>query len=228
MTQNKGNKQKDGTTVWVIEDNARFRGYLKEFLNEAEDLRCTGDFSNCEDALKVLDCAAPPDIVLIDLGLPGMSGIEGIRELKKRCPDIDALVLTVNMSREKVFEAIRIGASGYLLKSAPLEEVMDGCRKVARGEASLDGHIARMMLGAFRKQTKAGSVRKAKKQDHGLTDREFEILQLLAAGYYVKEITDKLEISQSTVKFHCHNLYCKLHAQSQRSAVSEARKRGIL
>jgi DNA-binding NarL/FixJ family response regulator len=213
-------------TVWIIEDNARFRGYLKEFFNETEDLRCTGDFSNCEDALANLNDSTAPCILLIDLGLPGMSGIQGIPEFKTRFPEIEILVLTVNNTREKVFEAISAGASGYLLKSTSFDEVTDGCRKIACGEASLDGSIARMMLDSF--QNKKQILPSKKYKEHNLTDRELEILKLLADGYYVKEITDKLEISQSTVKFHCHNLYRKLHAQSQRSAIYEAHRRGIL
>ena len=219
---------KDTTTVWVIEDNERLRGYLKKYINQTKDLKCTGAFSNCESALAVLDSDPAPQILLIDLGLPGMSGIEGIRVFKERAPEIEPLVLTVNDTREKVFEAIQAGASGYMLKSASMDEIVEGCRKVAGGGASLDENIARMMLNAFRK---TGAIKPAKKEeeaDHNLTDRELEILQLLADGYYVKEIVDMLDISTNTVKFHCKNLYAKLHAQSQRNAISEARRRGIL
>jgi DNA-binding NarL/FixJ family response regulator len=209
------------TRIWIIEDNLRLRRYLVKYLNEPDDLECTGDFSNCEDALEALNSVAPPHVLLIDLGLPGMRGAEGILEFKKRHPEIEALVLTVSNEREKVFEAITAGASGYLLKNASISEIEDSCRKVARGESSLDGAIARMMLGTFQNT-------KAKKVEHDLTERELEILQQLAAGLYGKEIAAALNISQATVNFHCGNLYKKLHVQSQRSAILEAKKRGIL
>lgn len=209
------------TRIWIIEDNARLRRYLVKYLSEPDDLQCTGDFSNCEDALAALDSGPPPQVILVDLGLPGMSGSRGIIEFKRRHPEIEALVLTVSNERDKVFEAIAAGASGYLLKNASISEIEDACRKLARGESSLDGTIARMMLGTFQKT-------KSKKVAHGLTDRELAILQHLAAGLYGKEIAHTLGISQATVNFHCSNLYKKLHVQSQRSAILEAKKRGIL
>lgn len=209
------------TRIWIVEDNVRLRRYLVKYLSEPGDLHCTGDFSNCEDALEALESNAPPQVLLIDLGLPGMSGSAGISEFKRRHPEIEALVLTVSNERDKVFEAIAAGASGYLLKNAAIGEIEDACRKLARGESSLDGAIARMMLGTFQKT-------KPKQVEHGLTDRELEILQQLAAGLYGKEIAQALGISQATVNFHCGNLYKKLHVQSQRSAILEAKKRGIL
>ena len=108
-----------------------------------------------------------------------------------------------------------------MLKNASIGEFEEACRKLARGESSLDGAIARMMLGTFQNA-------KPKKVEHGLTEREFEILQQLAAGLYGKEIAQTLGISQATVNFHCGNLYKKLHVQSQRSAILEAKKRGII
>jgi DNA-binding NarL/FixJ family response regulator len=209
------------TRIWIIEDNVRLRHYLVEYLSEPDDLQCTGNFSSCEDALEALDSGLPPQVILIDLGLPGMSGSDGIREFKRRHWEIEALVLTVSSEPDKVFEAISAGASGYLLKNASIGEIEEACRKLARGESSLDGAIARMMLTSFQKA-------KSKVVDHGLTDREFDILKKLGAGLYGKEIAQMLGITQATVNFHCGNLYKKLHVQSQRSAVIEARKRGIL
>jgi DNA-binding NarL/FixJ family response regulator len=209
------------TRIWIIEDNSRLRRYLVKYLSEPDDLKCTGDFSNCEDALEALGSSHPPQVLLIDLGLPGMSGSSGIREFKRLHPEIEALVLTVSNERDKVFEAITAGASGYLLKNASISEIEGACRKLALGESSLDGAIARMMLSTFQKT-------KLKKVEHGLTDREFQILEQLADGFYNKEIAHTLGISQATVNFHCGNLYKKLHVQSQRSAIFEAKKRGIL
>ena len=215
-------------TVWIIEDNTRLRNYLSKYINLSQDLRCTETFSNCETALRALNSEPAPQIMLIDLGLPGMSGIEGIRKFKEQVPEIEPLVLTVDDSREKVFQAIQAGASGYMLKTADVEDIINGCRKVAKGETSLDGNIARMMLNVFRKNGATKRSMKEQTEDHNLTYRELEVLQLLADGYSVKQIEDQLGISSRTVKFHCNNLYKKLHAHSQRTAIVEARRRGIL
>lgn len=219
----------NATTVWIIEDNTRLRNYLSKYINLSKDLSCTGTFPNCETALGTLNTEPAPQILLIDLGLPGMSGIEGIRKFKEQVPGIEPLVLTVDDSREKVFQAIQAGASGYLLKTADVEDIIDGCRKVADGAASLDENVARMMLNTFRKTGVDKPARKKEPaEQHNLTERELEILQLLAEGYYVKQIVDQLGISSRTVKFHCSNLYKKLHANSQRTAIVEAQRRGII
>ena len=214
-------EKKDIAKIWIVEDNARLRTYLVKYLSTPDDLECTGNFSNCEDAFEALESSDAPDVLLIDLGLPGMNGSEGITKFKQLHPEIEALVLTVSNEPDKVFEAIKAGASGYLLKNASIDEIEEACRKVARGESSLDGAIARMMLGTFQKS-------KTKTAEHNLTKRELEILHLLVEGLYGKEIADKLGISLPTVNFHCGNLYKKLHVQSQRSAIIEATKRGIL
>lgn len=209
------------TSIWIVEDNARLRRYLVKFLNEPSDLRCLGDFSNCEEALGALEGSPAPQVLLIDLGLPGMGGLAGISEFKKRQPEIEVLVLTVSNEREKVFEAIKAGASGYLLKNASISEIENACRKLARGESTLDGSITRMMLGTFQKNN-------PERVEHNLTARELEVLQLLSEGLFGKEIAQELGISQATVNFHCGNLYKKLNVQSQRSAIHEAKQRGIL
>ena len=219
---------KEMTTVWIIEDDEDVRSCLEQYLNLSEDLRCTAAFSNCESALNTLKSESAPEILLIDLGLPGMSGIEGIAAFKEKVPDIEPLVLTVDDSREKVFSAIQAGASGYLLKTADVDEIVDACRKVAQGETSLDGNIARMMLNSFRKSRPGIFPKKTDPNGVHLTEREIEILKLLAAGNSVKMIADQLEISENTVKHHCKSFYKKLHAQCKISAIVEAQKRGII
>jgi DNA-binding NarL/FixJ family response regulator len=221
MPEKKSHPSDSVTRIWIIEDNTRLRRYLVKYLSEPDDIQCTGNFSNCEEALEALDSSPAPHVLLIDLGLPGMSGSSGITEFKLRCPEIEALVLTVSNERDKVFEAIAAGASGYLLKNASIAEIEEACRKLARGESSLDGAIARMMLGAFQ-------AARPKNVEHGLTEREFRILQHLADGLYGKEIAHTLGISKATVDFHCGNLYKKLHVQSQRGAILEAKRRRIL
>lgn len=214
-------------TLWIIEDNDYLRDSLKKCFDAFEDLRCTGTFSNCEAALAALDRTEAPKILLIDIGLPGMNGIEGIQTFKKRIPEIEPLVLTVSDDSDKVFEAIQAGASGYLLKTASLAEIVDGCRKVAAGGASLNEDIARMVLNSMRNN---GVIKKpkTKQAEDSLTDRELEILQLLAEGHPAKRIGEMLGITLNTVRYHNKKIYKRLHAQSQTKALYEARKRGLI
>lgn len=217
----------NATTLWVIEDNDYLRSSLTTCFDGFEDLHCTGSFSNCEAALTALNHTEAPKILLIDIGLPGMNGIEGIQTFKKRIPDIEPLVLTVSDDSDKVFEAIQAGASGYLLKTASLAEIVDGCRKVAAGGASLNEDIARMVLNSMR--IKSPRIRsKQAPSAKVLSDRELEILQLVAEGHPAKRIGEMLGITLNTVRFHNKKIYRKLHVQSQTKALYEARKRGLI
>ncbi|MBF0197313.1 MAG: response regulator transcription factor [Planctomycetes bacterium] len=207
--------------IWLVEDNELLRQHLHTNMESDERVRKVLSFPCMEHALKALEKEDPPQVLLSDLGLPGMDGAEGIKLFKEKCPDLEALVLTVYDDREKVFEAIQAGASGYLLKDSTLEDIVEGCIKVARGESILDGMIARMMLNTFQKKKNVPS-------DLRLTPREMDILNGLAKGQYMKEIAYELGIKFTTVNFHCDNLYKKLHVSSQREAITKAKRMGIL
>lgn len=209
--------------TWLIEDHAVYRTNLAEALNSHATIQCDHDFSSCEDALETLDSLQGdlPHIVLVDLALPGMSGIEGIKQILLKDPSIKCIVVTVSENRRSVFDAIAAGAAGYLLKSAPFGKIIAGIQEVMGGGASLNGHIAKMILESLVKPS-------TPELDHTLTEREIQVLSHLAAGKSVKQIPDLLDVSIHTVKFHIANAYKKLHAKSQGEAVAKALRKGII
>jgi DNA-binding NarL/FixJ family response regulator len=210
------------TTVWLIEDNRTFRHTISRVIDETADMACPHRFSNCEDALRALGQESAPDVILLDVGLPGMSGIEGIGRIKEVSPDTHAIILTVFDDQEKVIKAICAGASGYLLKTSPVEEITAGIRDVMKGGAPMNGRIAKMVLRMFSKIAPKSS------NDYDLTEREREILKLLVEGMLKKEIADRLDISFHTVDSHLRNIYTKLHVNSQTGAVAKALREGLV
>jgi len=223
MTPNLSN-----TPVWIIEDNAAFRSNLAEVLNETENIDIRQDFSSCEEAIDHLPKAkVVPKLILLDLSLPGISGIEGLERIKAMNPDIQVIVLTGSDQRKDVFNAISKGAAGYLLKNTNIDQIISSITDVIAGGASLDPHIASMVLGAFSAAGKQGSNRK-NDNEHGLTNREVEVLELLAEGKSIKEISELIKLSSHTIKFHVANTYKKLNVQSQAGAVAKGIRKGII
>jgi len=223
MTQNLPN-----TALWIIEDNAAFRSNLTEVLNETENIQVKQDFSSCEEAIAHLpEAQVVPQLILLDLSLPGISGIEGLEKIKSLNPDIKVIILTGSDQRKDVFNAISMGAAGYLLKNTPVDQIISGIEDVISGGASLDPHIASMVLGAFSAAGKKSSNKKHDSQ-HGLTNREIEVLELLAEGKSIKEISTLINLSSHTIKFHVANTYKKLNVQSQAGAVAKGIRHGII
>jgi DNA-binding NarL/FixJ family response regulator len=161
-----------------------------------------------------------PDLILMDLGLPGMDGVEGIRKLAERAPDIAVMVLTVFKEKDKVLEALDAGAAGYLLKTASGPEIIQGIEQVFFGGAALSPTVAKIVLDEIH-QRSAGEA-------FNLSQREIEVLEHLATDLSVKEIAVHLNISRRTVAFHLENIYRKLHVQSQSGAVAKALRSGII
>jgi DNA-binding NarL/FixJ family response regulator len=184
-------------------------------------MRCERVFESCEEAIQVLKEEGAPQIVLVDLGLPGMSGIEGIRQMKALSPGTDFIVLTIYESHEKVFDAICAGATGYLVKSLAPEEVIDKVRELIAGGAPMNRHIARLVLSML---SRSASPR----GEYSLTDRERQILELMVEGLTRKDIAERLFISPSTVLTHSKNIYAKLHVHSRGGAVAKALKERLL
>ncbi|MBT3193849.1 MAG: response regulator transcription factor [Verrucomicrobia bacterium] len=210
--------------TWLIEDHAVYRTNLAEALDSHDSIECKHDFSSCEEAIEALRLASEadrPHVILVDLALPGMGGIEGIGHILGIDSSIKCIVVTVSENRRTVFDAISAGAGGYLLKDAPFDKIIDGIHEVIGGGASLNGHIAKMLLDAMPKSGAAG-------QDYDLTEREIQVLTELAEGKAVKQIPDALGISVHTVKFHIANAYTKLHVRSQGEAVAKAVREGII
>lgn len=209
-------------SVWLIEDNRTFRETVARVIDEVDDMACPRNFSSCEGAIEALGSGPAPDVVLLDVGLPGMSGIDGIAEIKKRSPETHAIILTVFDNQEKVFNAICAGASGYLLKTSPVEEITAGIRDVMKGGAPMNGRIAKMVLAMFSKIAPPPS------DDYGLTGREREILNLMVEGLVKKEIAVRLDISFHTVDSHLRQIYTKLQVNTQAGAVAKALREGLV
>lgn len=204
------------TVVWLVEDHEDCRRLVSRVINRTGIMRCAQSFSTCEDALAALAREPAPDVVLLDVGLPRMNGIQGIREIKTRAPSVHIIMLTVYDDHEKVFKAICAGASGYLLKTADDDDIITAIREVQGGGAPMNPRVARQVLDMFTKL--AGPT----KEDYGLTSRERQILELMVQGMIKKEIADKTGLSYHTVDNHLRSIYNKLHVHTRGGAVAKA------
>lgn len=207
--------------VWVVEDNDLLRPTLKEVLDDEPGVRCTLAVPTAEAALQALSDGGVPQVVLMDLGLPGMDGVEGIERLRAASPASQIIVLTVHEDNERIFDALCAGASGYLLKPAGADRIREAVRSVLDGGAPINARIARRVLGMFTGRLKP-------RGDYGLTDREHEILDLLTEGQSQKRIARTLDISPHTVDTHLRNIYGKLQVHSRTAAVAKALKERLI
>jgi len=208
------------TQVSVIEDNPEYRGIVTLAIESAPDLVLHSQFGTAEIALRTFaqEGAVKPDLILLDIRLPGIDGLEAIADFRERLPETKIIVLTQSDQEKDVLKAISRGASGYLLKSATLEELIDGIRVVVAGGATLDAGVAKFILTTL--QTSLPG-----KQEVGpLSAREMEVLTLLAQGLVKKEIAKKLEIGYSTVDTHVSRIYDKLNVSNAPSAVDKAHR----
>ncbi|HWC59487.1 MAG TPA: response regulator transcription factor [Verrucomicrobiae bacterium] len=199
-------------TVAIVEDNRGTREGLVELLGRAPNLQCVGAYASGEDAVRDLP-GQKPKVVLMDINLPGMSGVECVARLKERLPQSLVLMLTTYEESDLIFASLRAGASGYLLKNMHPAELTQAVEQVHSGGAPMSMQIARKVVNHFQ-QIKAPTSEMEK-----LTKRELEILTLLAKGYLYKEIGEHLGITLSTVRAHLHTIYEKLHVQSRTQAV---------
>jgi len=211
----------DVIRVGIIEDQKQTREGLAALVGGTAGFRTVGVWSSMEDALARLD-HEPPDVVLADIQLPGMNGIEGVRLLKRRAPVIQILMLTVYGDNDSVFEAICAGACGYLLKDTPPTRLLEAIREASMGGAPMSPGIARKVVTMFQ------SVVQPKREDAGLTARELEVLQLLAGGHSYKTAADVISVSVDTIRFHIRNIYAKLHVNSKSDAVLKALRAGLV
>lgn len=199
-------------SVSLVEDVRETRESLIKLLDRAPTLRCLSTYATGEDALREIP-ANPPTVLLADINLPGMSGIELVAKLKAQLPKLQVLMLTTYEDSDLIFESLRAGASGYLIKNMPPAELVQAIEQVHAGGAPMSMQIARKVVSFFQQ------TRPAAPELEGLTKREQEILALLAKGYLYKEIADQLGITLSTVRAHLHAVYEKLHVQSRTEAV---------
>jgi len=205
-------------TVSIVEDNDQLRGTLARVINRAEGFRCLSQYPDAEAAVEALP-RDHPDVVLMDINLPGMNGVECVRRLKQLAPDSLVIMLTVYEDTENIFNALAAGASGYLLKRTPRAEVLDAIREVHRGGSPMTTHIARKVVQSFQ-QTGASS-----QPTEGLSPREQEVLDCLSKGFLYKEIADKLGIGYETVHTYIRRIYEKLQVRTRTEAVAKFLRR---
>ena len=198
----------------IIEDNTALRQSLEQLFTRTSNMKCVASLNNLLNVVSEFQ-KSQPDIVLMDIGLPAINGIEGVRTVKSNFESIQVIMFTVFEDDEKIFEAIRTGASGYLLKKTPPEEILDAINELHEGGAPMSPSIARKVIQAF--QVKPSSVL----EDHQLTSREKEILYALVDGLSYKKIAEKYFVSIHTVRSHISSIYEKLHVNSKSQAVAK-------
>lgn len=208
-------------TVWIVEDDKSFRSAVTGLLEETDDLSDVRAFGSCEEAVAALEKESAPDVVLMDIGLPGMNGIEGLRRIKAASPGTEVLILTIHEKNDTIFEAICAGASGYLLKSSPSTTITEAIREVYNGGASINAQIARKVLEMFARLN-------VPKENYGLTAREKDILRLMVEGATMRQIADKLFLSYHTIDAHTKNIYLKLQVHTRSGAVAKVLKEHLI
>lgn len=209
--------------VVITEDNNTIREGLAALINGTPGYSCVGAFSECESFLSKIPTLSA-DVVLMDIGLPGMSGIDGIVKAKKMRPELNILMLTVYEDSQTVFKALCAGACGYLVKKTPPARLLEAIKDANDGGAPMSSLIARQVIDVF-KQTQG---KQSEEKDTELSSREKEVLTSLSDGNNYQEIADRLFISVDTVRHHIKNIYRKLHVHSQSEAVAKAIRKGII
>lgn len=199
--------------VTVVEDDDEIRNGLCWLLNHSEGFLCMGTCRNCAEILRNIE-ENTPDVILMDIGLPGKSGIECVQMIKELFPGVEVLMVTVYSDEEKVFQSIRNGAVGYILKNISSDKLLEAIREAYRGGAPMSPEIARKVIGYFRGGDNSDLTAP-------LSEREVEVLQCLIDGHSYKSIAEKLFISVHTVRFHIHNIYEKLHVRSRAELVAK-------
>ncbi len=206
-------------SVAIVEDDNRLRQTLAEVIDDAGDCRCVGQYRTAEDAIVAIP-KLKPQIVLMDINLPGMSGVDCVRELAKFNPKPMILMLTVYKDTDSIFRALSAGAVGYLLKPVSPPQLLAAIHDAYTGGAPMTSSIARMIVQSFQQ------AETATKQAETLTAREREVLEYLAKGYLYKEIGERMCLSYSTVRTHIENIYHKLHVRTRSQAIAQFLEKG--
>jgi DNA-binding NarL/FixJ family response regulator len=199
-------------TVVIVEDDVELQQQFIEILKMAEDITCVGAVSSAEEAEKKIP-SLYPDVILMDINLPGKSGIDCIRGLKKVLPDVEVVMVTAYEEEDNIFRALKEGASGYILKSSNSKDIIEAIRDVFAGESPFSGPIARKMAMYFREEREIEDDRET------LSPREMEVLKLLASGHIQKEIADEMNITLATVRTYVRRICLKLHVRSKVEAI---------
>ncbi len=201
--------------IAIIEDIDDVRDSLAGYFGKDPEIECVCAAGSMEAFFEKADTISPPDIILSDIGLPGMNGIVGIREIRKIFPDVQIIMLTIFSNSDKIFQAICAGASGYLLKTTPLSETRRAILDVSQGGSSMSPVIARKVFEYFSRPRNRGS------EEETLSPKEKQIVQALTDGLSYKLVADRLSISLHTVRFHIRHIYRKLHVNSKAEVISK-------
>ncbi|MCP5062903.1 MAG: response regulator transcription factor [Ignavibacteriae bacterium] len=210
-------------SVAIIEDNTNIREGLAALINGTNGYECVGSYGNCEDFLSELKTIVV-DVALMDIGLPGMNGIEGVKKAKEVIPTLDILMLTVYKESNVVFEALCAGACGYLVKNTPPTRLLEAIKEVTEGGSPMSSQIARQVITVFQRE----NTNQLDPKDETLSEREKEVVNRLAEGDNYQQIADTLFLSVDTVRHHIRNIYKKLHVHSQSEAVAKAIRKGLI
>jgi len=202
--------------IALVEDDHEIREGLKQILNASKGLYCEHVFGDAESALAAFNDLYA-DVVLMDLDLPGISGLEAVRKLKPSNLDVDFIMLTVHRDSQSVFDCLKAGASGYMLKDADPVSIVNAIHEVKRGGAPMSSEVAKLVISSFHKEV-----------NNPLTEREHEVLRFISEGADYKTIASRLFISPETVKTHTKSIYRKLHVNSKGEAISKAYKEGLI
>jgi DNA-binding NarL/FixJ family response regulator len=201
-------------TVSIVEDDAQVRGSLAELIDGSPGYRCVSRHGSAEDALVEIP-RVKPDVTLMDINLPGLNGVECVRRLKPQLPKTQIIMLTVYQNTELIFNALAAGATGYMLKQTPPAELLAAIKEVHSGGSPMSSHIARKIVQSFQQPVPNVSG------DQNLSPREMEVLNLLAKGFFYKEIADQMKVTYATVHTHIRHIYEKLHVRSRTEAVAK-------
>ena len=204
--------------ISIVEDNEQLRATLARMIDREEDFQCLSHFPSAEAAIEALP-KQKPNVVLMDINLPGINGVECVRRLKQLIPDTQVVMLTAYEDTENIFNALAAGASGYLLKRAPRAEILDAVREVLRGGSPMTTHIARKVVQSFQKSGVS------QQPTENLSAREQEVLDFLSQGFLYKEIAEKMGISYETVHTYIRRIYEKLQVRTRTEAVAKFLKR---
>jgi DNA-binding NarL/FixJ family response regulator len=209
---------KNEITVAIVEDDGQLRRQFAAIVNQLPECRCVGEYANGENAVEGL-MLRPACVVLMDINLPGMNGVECVRQVYARLPDTYVIMLTVHQDTDTIFEALSVGASGYLLKPVRKDDLIGAIRDVVSGSSPMSGTIARKVVQSFQRLPPVAGV-------EALTERERAVLELLAKGYVYKEIGTHLGISHFTVSSFVQRIYQKLHVNTRADALAKYRALG--
>ena len=203
--------------VAIVEDDEQVREHLARLVGEAKGFECVATFSTGEQALESLP-RRTPDVVLMDINLPGISGVECVRQLKLLVPDVHVVMVTVYDDSDRIFQALQMGASGYLLKLSTAADILHAIEEVHRGGAPMSSYIARKVVQSFRRQGASNQPAE------NLSKRETDVLDYVSRGYTNKEIAEALGLSAETVRGYLKTIYSKLHVRSRTEAAMKFRK----